>query len=742
MDVVVLVKGNQYSQLHLVSLTKCYSLFLYRPSFQLDTSTHTLLQAFASNTSGSRAHTLSDPTLPNTDLKHTVSSPNSRSSTLGPLSPLQSSSETPASSSTEAEGRTVDMEELKELVGKLELNNVSLTSKLQKQLQVKTTLEASMVESESVCTDLSEKLRQLEGTVASLKEKLAKMEAEKEAGVASMEDVRRANLELAEKLTQVGEEKQRVVQGSVKVNEESNDLRAIRDKLLAEVEEFKHKLAQTEVDKEQLSLDLERLANGGQELKSTVDGMRIIIDGLEDKLAKTTEEKLKLVQDSEEVCKERSELKTEKDKILIELNDVKEKLKDTDRKYVQVVENLKKDYSLLEEDLGLRKSQHLQDSKELERVMNEKQQLSAVAESLVTDKNALNTELSDLRRKWSLEREQVKDELARSVEESKVLQETLKGRPDNSGELVSVKAELKEKEDTYTQSKLENQEALRVLESSRSEVTKLKEELLREQHRFTQAQNTLKSTKTQLDSVAAKRQELSLKQDERNLEKQELTLQVERTRQALSDKNSELVAMRSRFEAEVREMDVKKEAEKKKCCEAATKARKLENSLNQREAEVNNYKEKFVVAEKKIEELEMEVADKKEHILATLGKGVQANEVAHLRTEVQEKNERIRCLRVELQRAQRELEESQREWFLERDQHLRRTMELERDLKELRRTQGGGGSNEGSGEESPKKMVLQRGSSFSGMGSSMVMPSGSYSSADLVSGVTIQRYVC
>ena len=710
----------------------------HRPSIQLDTSIHTLLQALTSDISGSQLQTQSDLGLPNGNAPKFSSTSNSRSSTLGPASPLPNSAESPALVSSEIEGEA-SAEELKELVGKLELNNVMLSSNLQEHLKARNDLKASLEESRSTCADLAEEVRKSDTKIASLEELVSKLEEDKATGVDKWS---RTNLEMAKKLSDLEENKQQVLRELERTSRDSSELRESRDQLVAEMHGLKSKMTQTMEENVELGRTLERASGEAKELRNTEIELTKNISGLEERLGRSAQESLAQVQINDEVCKENTELKCERDAILRDLDGVKKKWKDVDTEHAKEVEKLKGNCSLLEAELGkLKENQHTVENKELERAVSEKQQLAALNVSLEADKNILNMELLDCRREWSLEREKLKNELAVSLEEAKALRDTLSNQAETSDALASVRSELKQKESTYSQSL---EESLREVESCKTEVSSLKEELLKEQRRCSQAQMSLRSTVAQLDSVAAKRKDLSLKLEGKDSERQALTLQLERAEQAVSDKNSELVMLRSRFEAEMRVMEVKKEAEMKKAAEATAGVRKLENSLNQKEGELDNCQEKLQVAERKIMELETEVANKKEDILTLFGRNGRGQEASYLREVEKDRNEKIMQLRDEHERivqnlrgelcsTRREIEENRLGWAGERDQLFRRNMELERDLRELQRSQGDIGGATSNEEEVPKKLVIQRGASSSGLGSSVIM-------SDLIGGVALQRY--
>jgi len=715
-----------------------------RPSIQLDTSIHMLLQALTSDVSGSSLQIQSDLRITDDCASKLSSSPsNSRSSTLGPTSPLRNSAGTPTLSSSVGEvGNSAAVEELKELVGKLELQNVALSSKFQEQLKTKNGLKISLEECKSSCADLTEELRKSETKRVALEELVAELEKDKAAGA---EERSRTNSEMAKKLSDLGEDKQQPLRELEKTSEEASQFRETRNQLAAEMSELRTKMTRATEEKVELTREFERVSEEAKELRLTVVGMNENISGLEERLAKSAEESLAHDRVKEDVCKENTELKGERAAILKELDGVKEKWKNTDIEHAKEVEKLKEDCSLLEAELGRHKeNQRTIESKELGRVLGEKQQLATLNVSLESEKNVLNMELLDRRREWSLEREKLKNELAVSLEETKVLRGSLNSQAEMSDALASVRSELKLQESTYSQSM---KETLREVESYRTEVSCLKEELAREQQRCSQAQMSLRSTVAQLDSAAAKRKDFSLKLEEKTSERQVLSLQLEKAEQALSDKNSELVMLKSRFEAEMREMEVKREAEMKKAAEAAARVKRLENSLNQKEGELDNCQEKLQVAERKITELETEVENKKEDILTMLARSGRGQEASYLRAVEKERNEKLMQLRDEHERivqnmrgelcsARREIEENRLGWLEEKDQLFRRNMELERDLRELQRSHGDGGTVRGAsnnGEEAPKKLVIQRGVSSSSLSSSVIL-------TDLIGGVSLQRY--
>ena len=722
-----------------------------RPSIQLDTSIHTLLQALTSDVSGltSQASTLGPPSnSPPPTTSHT--------SALESSSSLRSCSETPISSSTETAERT-GIEELKELVGKLELNNVSLTTKFQKQLQTKSSLEASVMESKSVCADLTEKLDKSEATITSLKEQLVNMAAQKEIEANGVEELKHANTELAEKLSALEDERENVGLDLERVRQDHSRLEWERNQLVGELNEMRTRLAQREDEKGALAISVEGLARENEQLKNSIDEMRVKMNDLEDSLSEAAEEKMEWMQDKEKTSEKMKELKTQRNGNLKELAELKEKLEEVEARHVQDVDNLKKSCFQLEEDLvSLRENQLVQKNKELEEIVLEKQQLSSLAETLTVDKKTLNFELLELRQKLSTEQAKLSNELALSVEESKTLRDALTKR---EHELASVHAKLTENKNTNSR---ERQEIEMELETSRSEVQKLGEELVREQQRHVQAQTSLKSANTKVETLTMKGKDVSLKLEEKHYKNQELSLQVQRTTQNLSDKNSELLALRSEFEAEIREVNVKKEAEMKKAAGAEAKSRTVENMLNQKEGELNGCKDKLTVAEKRVEELELEVERKKEHILSIFGKSDQGDGAALLRTEVEEKNKKIRRLQEELDScvqnfrgeingAHREVEDSKRAWNEEKDLLLMQNMELERDIKELRRNQegggGGGGSSAvdggagacgGSAGNEPPNLTLERGELSSSFTSTSI-PSSGLCVTELMGGVAIHR---
>ena len=553
-----------------------------------------------------------------------------------------------------------DLDELKEPVGKPELSNTTLTSKLQKQFIAlnKKVISTSMTQTESTCISLSRRLEESEILALSLRQKIEELESERHSDAAQEERLEQANKEVEKKLTLATEEVQRLVRSGEKMGEECSQLSAEKGNVLEMVDELQI-------------------------------GMRKL-----------------------------------------------------DHQHVQALNKAKQDFTQLEVELSQVENQRMQEAKTLAGLLAEKQMLVKGNDELVAAKGTLNSQLSDLRLEWEVERQKLEDKLAWGMEEGRLLKETLNRSAGCSDEFASVKKELQEREEIYSQCKLEKDKIVEDLKLTQNELENLKAELMKEQQCAWLAQDAMKNSKCQMESMASRNQELSVRLLEEDQQRQRIFVQLELSQHKLTEKDCELCAIKTSLSAELNKIEAMKVSETEKAHAAVAKALKLENTLNQRELMIADLEEKLKLTMGTLNELELQLLMNKEQALGSLGKGGQVEELNHVRSKLQASKEEERklkdkmeheakVLQEKLEKTLREMEERKKEWNLERDQYLRQAMEMEREVKELQRDLG---------HEfplSPKNPVMHRGCSSAALSSSMSVASSE--SLDLASSISLHR---
>lgn len=595
------------------------SLPLSRPSTELATSLQLLTQPFFES--------------PRTDVD---SSGESFKLAVDNESPYPTTTKSAELDSSEEGHR--DTEDLKELVGRLELANIELTSKLQKSLQTREALRADIEEKESAYLG---KLRDCEELIASLQERVSVLDG-------SRVELERERLshshcveELEHKTTSTAEELDRISHDLQELTQQCKQLEAERDKAISEG----HKLnEQVKMLQHEHSLETQRLKGDLQDKLGRAEGE---CTHLQDKLGR------------------------------MDVSWAKEK-------------------------------QGLQDL--LSKCDAEKQQLVKFKSEWCLKESALESRLAELQETWELQRKSLEDELARYRGEESIHKDLL---CKHSDELAVARSKLEEASRSVEPLHVD----LEVVRSERdrvqAELRVVMEELSRQRQRSQQSQATMNSNRAQLEALDGKRKELATKLAERETESDQLSARLQQAEQLLSDRDKEVVMLKTSHTVE---------PEGSYASEARMK--ELENDLNQKNAEIRDDKKKLRSATDKIEELEKQLAEKKKDQLAVdedgrlqqtvqelngtrialqkkeselenvrEDKGRLKNELEHKVQGIEAKLQKtIREHEVKLQKMARAHEDKQVEWGMEKDDHVKLVMELEREVKELRRNMSGQGS--------------------------------------------------
>ena len=450
--------------------------------------------------------------------------------------------------------------------------------------------------------------------------------------------------------------------------------------------------------------------------------------GVEDKLALETEQAQILVRDKELINKDCVQLSAEKVKLLEEVSKLKLRMKELDGQHVEALGMVKRDFTQLEVELCQIENQRTQEARKLDSVLSENKMLMEENQQLRTTEVAMNSKLADLQQQWAVERQKMDYEQARRMKEDKCLKDTLSKCTSSSEELSTVRLELQEKEVSLSQCKKEKDEAVLNLKAVQVELMDLKEEQ-------SKVQIAMRNAK---ESMSAQAQQLSIQLEEKEQQTQRLSVQLEQAEHMVIDQNSAMSAEKAKFITEVKEMENKKETEMEAC---RTKALELENTLNIRELKIVDLEEKLKLAAVRMKEFEILLAENEERALFSLRKdGEMENELTLVRSQLQKCRDESQRLKdkaeleaqihqTEQESSLREMEEKRKEWSTERDHHLRQIMELEREVKELRRDLGQ------ESPRSPKKPVMQR-SEISSCTTSVP----SVESLEMVTTITLHRY--
>ena len=508
-----------------------------------------------------------------------------------------------------------DAENLKELVGRLELANIELTSKLQKSVQMREALRGEAEEKESTYLG---KLRNCEEVIASLEQRVSgsreEFEREKLAQSHHIEELKHTTMSTAEELVKRSHDLQELTQ-------QYKQLTAEREKAVGEG----HKLnEQVKMLQHQHSLETQRLK-----------------DDLQDQLG-------------------RMEASWEKERLGFQ-------------------------------DL-------------LSQCDAEKQKFKS---ECCLKESALESKLSELQEAWERKRKSLEAELGRYQDDKS---ELLCKHSAISAELAVARDKLEEASGSVEPLHVELEVVRNERDRVQGELSVVMEELSRQQQRSQQAQATMNSNRAQLEALHGKRKELAIKLAESETERDQLSTKLQQVDQLLSDQDKELVMLKS--------------SGSERSYASETRIKELENDLNQKNAGLCDQKNKLKSAIRKIEELEKQLATKKEEGLVVAEDGrlqqtvqeLNAIKIALQKKESElenvredkgrQKNElenKVQGIEAKLQKTIREHEEKlekmakdhqdkQEKWGKERDDHVKQVMELEREVKELKRSMSGQGS--------------------------------------------------
>ena len=539
-------------------------------------------------------------------------------------SPLQDlRGESPSQSGDTADSSTeeADLEKLKELVGKLELSNMSLSSKLQQNHQNEEVLKAAITERDSAV----HRLEEAEKSVLSLQQRLSDLEAGKES---------------------------------------------------YEREKFLH------------SQHVEELELSKQELS--------------EKMAHVSEDMQRLIQDNKEFSARYSQLAAERETVLSNVTELNNEIRKLEHEHNQSTSRLQQENKRLQNELDRAKKQQEIEIESLQTLLassnSEKDQLVKCREESHSKEKVLESRLLEMQEQWMTQRQRLEDELARCKEEQK---EILSKCSSASDELAKVRGELQMKEKSVSLCKAELDLSKKGQEGAKDKIKLLEEELSRQKQRSHQAQVTMNSNRAQMEAVENKRKELLAILDEKKAEVLSLAAELAQAKHVLMEKEKGLSVTKIKCDAELEE---KWKMESEKALAAEQKAVQLENELNQKNPRITNLEEKLKAAEARVGELENVLSSKKELSLAADEKLQQtAQELLSAKSMLQEQARQLQKSREEKAKQKSELEHRNQEmlakleksvevkkveWNGERDGYIKQVMELERELKELRREVG------------------------------------------------------
>ncbi len=200
-------------------------IWIYRPSIQAPESVQLLTQIFVEPSNSDDADTISNS--PAESLK-------------------KSSTQSSLDQSRELTGQEQnDLEDMKEIVGKLELTNLELSSRLQQNFEVKKTLEETISERESAYLSAVQRNSEYEKLVSSLQLKVQNLESSKESFdsekkvfIERLENLNKTNREAVEKQKEVLEEMQKMAQEKGELNLQCSHFRTEKDKLLKDIKKL------------------------------------------------------------------------------------------------------------------------------------------------------------------------------------------------------------------------------------------------------------------------------------------------------------------------------------------------------------------------------------------------------------------------------------------------------------------------------------------------------------------------
>ena len=455
-----------------------------------------------------------------------------------------------------------------------------------------------------------------------------------------------------------------------------------------------------------------------------------------EKLKQMSENVLRLTQGKEEADVKCGQLLTEKEKLLNSNQELNELIGNIKSEHAQTIVRLNQDLSRLHDQLSQIDIDRKNEGQALQAALansnSEKSQLMESNKELLSTVSASELRLSELR----TEKQRLEGELQSYIEDQK------EGHSIVYEELTVTKRNLQESENHLALCKAELDLIKNSLDGAHDEIRLLKEKLTREQQSCLLVQATMNSNKLQLESVDNKRRDLRTKLDESEAEKQETTAELKQTKLMLLDREDELASAKSRYESELKHFEEKIRFE-------ADRALTAEQKASTNEAEVGELKKILKSTLTQMGELEDELSKRKMNSLASDGRlheleyelTIAMNRLKEVSVNLQVSREEMDGIKenyehklqerqAKLEKVLKEHEDEIENWSMEKDGYIKRTMELERELKELQREVGQ--------VSPPKKQVIHR--DAAAMTTSAVSTPSS-ESLELIKNVALHRWV-
>ena len=635
----------------------------------------------------------------------------------------------------EGEARDGSLEDLKELVGKLELSKIALTSKLKKNQQKKEALQAALVEKESSYLDVVQKLSESEKLVSALQQRVSDLPASGEPCVS--EEVSAAVLvkgleprtsDLADKLARTSRELQ-------DCRGQCDQLTGEREKATADIGALSDRLRTLQQDH---AAAMGKLEEEGARMRDELRGAGELRDrevqSLQDRLSESESGKQQAMAACEALRVKGSALEAQLCELQASQEAQKQEMSQSElekQHALSACEELKVKEAALETQLSALQTSWKVQRQELQSKLElEKQELVASTKEELQMKE--DARLSELQEGWEVERQSLVNELAKCRAEQEVERETLSKNSAVSNELGTVREELRGREKALESCageldllKKEREEELKKLEMAKMECGKAKEEvravreqlrekeeacrvdldlvkkqhekevraieeeLTRQQQRSQQAQSTMNSNRAQLEALDAKRKTLNKELGEKEAEKKQLLADLEQVKKLLSSKDSEVIALKAMHAVELSDWETKVFTESDRAGIAEKKKQELENSLNQKQPRLKDLEEKLTSAKARIQELEADASCKKEKLLSADGRFQQLEqELRSCRSQLQEKQRekdrqkdelehKAQEMLAKLEKTVRDHEQRTAEWGVEREHYSKQVKELE-----------------------------------------------------------------